>query len=110
MCRKDFIEISYSYKIYKTFLPQGMGCKKATVHGSLSYKNHTILAGKSREGRERQVVTLVFIHVFTLCTLTGSTCHIITVVSLDPVANLVPSLENLQNHTSLQCSVRICWV
>lgn len=42
--------------------------------------------------------------------LTGSTCHMITVASLEPVANLVPSLENLQNHTSLQCSVRTCWV
>lgn len=39
---------------------------------------------------------------------TGSTCHMITVVSFDPVASLVPSLENLQNHTSLQCSVSIC--
>ncbi len=42
--------------------------------------------------------------------LTGSTCQIITVVSFEPVASLVPSLENLQNHTSLQCSVRICCV
>lgn len=49
-------------------------------------------------------------HFNICCTLTGSTCHIITVVSLDPVASLVPSLENLQNHTSLQCSVSICCV
>ena len=42
--------------------------------------------------------------------LTASTCHTMTVVSLDPVASLVPSLENLQNQTSLQCSVSICWV
>lgn len=42
--------------------------------------------------------------------ITMSTCHTMTVVSLDPVASFVPSLENLQNQTSLQCSVRICWV
>ena len=33
---------------------------------------------------------------------TGSTFHIITVVSLDPVASLVPSGENRQNQTSSQ--------
>lgn len=42
--------------------------------------------------------------------ITVSTCHTMTVVSLDPVASFEPSLENLQNQTSLQCSVRICWV
>lgn len=37
-------EISYSYKIHKTFTSQGMESKRATVHVSLPYKNHTILA------------------------------------------------------------------
>lgn len=87
------------------YIPEKYPSQQATVHVSLSYKNQTILARKSRKGRERQVI-----HILTHCTLTGSTCHIITVVSLDPVASLVPSLENLQNHTSLQCSVSICCV
>lgn len=34
--------------------------------------------------------------------LTGSTSHITTVVSFEPVASLKPSGENRQNHTSSQ--------
>lgn len=34
--------------------------------------------------------------------LTGQTSHMMTVVSLDPVASLRPSGENLQYHTSSQ--------
>ena len=42
--------------------------------------------------------------------LTGSTSHITTVVSFEPVASLKPSGENRQNHTSSQWSLRICIV
>ncbi|KYN06005.1 hypothetical protein ALC62_03099 [Cyphomyrmex costatus] len=51
---------------------------------------------------------VLFLHYLTLliiyyiCILTGSTSHIITDISLEPVASLRPSGENLQYQTSSQ--------
>lgn len=39
--------------------------------------------------------------------LTISTSYIIKLPSFEPVASLVPSGENLQNHTSSVCSVSV---
>ena len=48
-----------------------------------------------------QILIVYYFAIFNNL-LTGSTSQIITVISLEPVASLRPSGENLQYHTSSQ--------
>ncbi|KYN22707.1 hypothetical protein ALC57_04486 [Trachymyrmex cornetzi] len=50
--------------------------------------------------KEYNIHTLLTRIQYYVCILTGSTSHIITVISLEPVASLRPSGENLQYQTS----------
>lgn len=58
----------------------------------------------------KHLINFTVYHYIYIYILTGSTSHIITVISLEPVASLRPSGENLQYQTSSQWSLSICMV
>jgi hypothetical protein len=57
---------------------------------------------KEENKYEKKAAARQMFEIFMGIERTGSTFQIITVVSLDPVASLVPSGEKRQNQTSSQ--------